>query len=75
MLCRFTRTLGYRPVGETYLEADIEHQMMEYILSEGIAQPAYQCETVLRMSDDAVIGHERRISERLIKPMGRAARR
>ena len=29
----FYESLGYRPVGDTYLEADIEHQMMEYILS------------------------------------------
>ena len=29
----FYESLGYRPVGETYLEADIEHQMMEYTLS------------------------------------------
>ena len=28
----FYENLGYRPVGETYLEADIEHQMMEYTL-------------------------------------------
>ena len=29
----FYQALGYRPVGETYLEADIEHQMMENTLS------------------------------------------
>ncbi len=29
----FYQSLGYRPVGEIYLEADIEHQMMEYTLS------------------------------------------
>lgn len=29
----FYQSLGYRPVGKTYLEADIEHQMMEYTLS------------------------------------------
>lgn len=26
----FYRSLGYEPVGEVYLEAEIEHQMMEY---------------------------------------------
>lgn len=26
----FYSSLGYQPVGEVYLEADIEHQMMEY---------------------------------------------
>ena len=29
----FYQSLGYRPVGSTYLEADIEHQMMELTLS------------------------------------------
>jgi len=29
----FYESLGYCPVGEVYLEADIEHQMMEYTLS------------------------------------------
>jgi predicted GNAT family N-acyltransferase len=29
----FYRSLGYVPLGDIYLEADIEHQMMEYTLS------------------------------------------
>ena len=29
----FYESLGYRPKGDIYLEADIEHQMMEYTLS------------------------------------------